>query len=105
MANKFGKFIFGTALIGAAVAGVYYYLNREESPEEGTDFAKDVDSFFDGRKEREYVSLDNSVNEEAKEALKNAVEAAAEAAESVAEDIGVVKDEAAETTEYAFEEL
>lgn len=110
MAKKFGKFLAFTAIIGAAAAGVYYYLNREES-EEGfkPDFAKDVDSFFENKKTREYVSLDKSVSEENKEALKTAVEQAAEdikdKAEQVAENIGVIRDDSAEAADFAFKEF
>lgn len=110
MAKKFGKFLVFSAIIGAAAAGVYYYLNREES-EEGIkpDFAKDVDSFFENKKAREYVSLDKAVSEENKEALKTAVEQVAEdikdKAEQAAENIGIVRDDSAEAADFAFKEF
>ena len=59
MAKKLGKFLFFSALIGAAAAGVYYYLNREETDSVAADFGRDVDNFFENRKNREYVSLNN----------------------------------------------
>lgn len=110
MANKFGKFLLFSAVVGAAAAGAYYFLNREEIENgEKPDFAKDVDNFFDNKNGREYVDLKNIVSSEEKEALKNAVtEAAAdlkEKAEEAAEDLGIVRDDSKEAEDFAFEEF
>ena len=103
MAKKFGKFLAVTAILGAAAAGVYYYLNHENIAEEDKpDFAKDVDNFFESKKTREYVSLNNVASEENKEALKNAVEQATEAAD---ETVGVIRDVSAEAADFAFKEF
>ena len=78
MAKKFGKFLLFSALVGAAAAGVYYYLNREETDSSASDFGRDVDNFFESKKNREYVSLNNVTGDENKEAMKNVVEQVAE---------------------------
>ena len=110
MAKKFGKFLAFSALLGAAAAGVYYYLNREENPDsEKSDFAQDVDNFFENKKSREYVSLNNVVSEENKEALKNAVEKVSEGikekAEEVAASVGIIRDDSTEAADFAFKEF
>lgn len=110
MAKKFGKFLAFTAIAGAAAAGVYYYFNREGITEDAKpDFAKDVDNFFENKKSREYVSLNNVASDENKEALKNAVEQATEeikeTAEQAAENIGIIRDESAEAADFAFKEF
>lgn len=110
MAKKFGKFLAFTALVGAAAAGVYYYLNREESSEDSTsDFAQDVDNFFENKKAREYVSLNNVASDESKEALKNAAMQAAEELKDNAwnteESSGIIRDDSAEAADFAFKEF
>lgn len=110
MAKKFGKFLAFSAIVGAAAAGVYYYLNRDENAEEGkSDFAQDVDNFFENKKSREYVSLNKVVSEENKEAIKNAVEKVTEnikeKAEEVAEGLGIIHDDSAEAADFAFKEF
>ena len=110
MAKKFGKFLLFTALAGAAAAGVYYYLNREESESGSSDFGRDVDSFFEGRKNREYVSLNNVGGDENKEAMKNVVEQVAEELrEKEQEDLeattGIIHDDSQEAADFAFKEF
>lgn len=111
MAKGFGRFLAFTAFVGAAAAGVYYYLNNDKNKEAAkADFAQDVDNFFENKKVRDYVSLDKVVSEENKEALKNAVEKATEEikekAEQVAEKIGIIReDSSAEAADFAFKEF
>ena len=110
MAKKFGKFLIFTALAGAAAAGLYYYLNREDPDSPVADFGRDVDSFFEGKKNREYVSLNNTGGDENKEAMKNVVEQVAEELrEKEKEDLstktGIVRDESQEAADFAFKEF
>lgn len=110
MAKKFGKFLIFSALVGACAAGAYLYLNREECTEGGDDtFSRDVDNFFENKKNREYVSLNNIVSE-GKENLKNVVEKAAEElkekAENLGETTGILKDDASkDAADFAFKEF
>ncbi len=110
MAKKFGKFIFFTALAGAAAAGVYYYLNREDPDSGVSDFGRDVDNFFESKKNREYVSLGNTGGDENKEAMKNVVEQVAEELrekekEDLAQQTGIIHDESQEAADFAFKEF
>ncbi len=109
MAKTFGKFLIFSALVGAAAAGAYLYLNREECTEGDETFSRDVDNFFENKKNREYVSLNNIVSE-GKENLKNVVEKAAEElkekAESLGETTGILKeDESKDAADFAFKEF
>ncbi|MBO4902000.1 MAG: hypothetical protein J5518_04345 [Lachnospiraceae bacterium] len=108
MAKKFGKFVFFTALLGAAAAGVYYYLNRDEEGTATADFSRDVDDFFDGKKNRDYVSLNNVAGDENKEAMKNVVEQVAEELREKAEmddETGIIRDDSQEAADFAFKEF
>ncbi len=108
MAKKLGKFLFFSALIGAAAAGIYYYLNREESDSAAADFGRDVDNFFESKKNREYVSLNNVADDENKEAMKNVVEQVAEELrekEKEEESTGIIHDESQEAADFAFKEF
>lgn len=66
MAKKFGKFLLFSAAVGAAAAGVYYYLQNKNTDDfdfddEELDDEKDTDSQDCGAKdaeERSYVDLD-----------------------------------------------
>ena len=59
--SKFGKFLFTTALAGAAVYGAYYYLRKEEvlTPVVEEDDPSVFDEDLDGEptKARSYVNL------------------------------------------------
>ncbi len=107
MANKFGKFLLTTAALGAVAAGAYVYLKRENDVKNVKDlkdeFKHDVDSFFENKKIREYVSLNKTTPEE-KEVLEDAVSEAAEATEGT-EDLGIVRDESQEAADFAFKEF
>ena len=109
MAKKFGKFLIFTALAGAAAAGIYYYLNREESESGASDFTRDVDNFFEGRKNREYVSLNNVGGDENKEAMKNVVEQVAEELREKEKEeqntTGIIHDDSQEAADFAFKEF
>ncbi len=108
MAKKFGKFLLFSALVGAAAAGVYYYLNREETDSSASDFGRDVDNFFESKKNREYVSLNNVTGDENKEAMKNVVEQVAEELrEKEKEDVqtGIIHDDSQEAADFAFKEF
>ncbi len=107
---KFGKFLVFTALAGAAAAGLYYYLNREEEGPLTGDFGRDVDNFFENKKNREYVSLDNGPVDENKAAMKNVVEQVAEELrekeqEDLKENTGIVRDDSREAADFAFKEF
>ena len=62
MAKKFGKFLLFVSMIGAAVAGAFYFIkNKESSPAEEDDY-EDLDDDSDqdddmASSERSYVSL------------------------------------------------
>ena len=110
MAKKFGKFLIFTALAGAAAAGVYYFLNREDPDSAASDFGRDVDNFFESKKNREYVSLNNAGGDENKEAMKNVVEQVAEELrekekEDLAEKTGIIHDDSQEAADFAFKEF
>ena len=109
MAKKFGKFLFFSALVGAAAAGLYYYLNREEDAIPTGDFSRDVDNFFESKKNREYVSLNNVTGDENKEAMKNVVEQVTEEMRDKAKDLsektGILKDDSQEAADFAFKEF
>lgn len=77
MAKGFGKFLFGTLVAGAAVAGVYYWLKSQEELEDFDDFDDDVNDDLEAfleeeakNSEREYVPLDLSKDRKAEEGDK-----------------------------------
>ena len=81
MAKKFGKRLLGLAVVGAAAAGVYYYLKKEnEIPVNLEDEDEDLDNFDDtleeeGKNKRAYVNLDfETVENKAKEVAEKAGE-------------------------------
>ena len=101
MAKKFGKFLMVTAVLGAAAAGAYYYLqNRDRLTDEDFDEDDDLDDFDDDlddetskETDRNYVDLDLEKAEEFKEGLKAAT---AEATDKV---VGAVKETAEKTAD------
>ena len=63
MGKKFRNFVLFSAVVGAAAAGVYYFLQNKKSSED--DFSDDMDDLDDldvetdtEEKERSYVPLD-----------------------------------------------
>ncbi|MBQ7582180.1 MAG: hypothetical protein IJU25_05120 [Lachnospiraceae bacterium] len=107
---KLGKFLVFTALAGAAAAGVYYYLSKDEDSPLTGDFSRDVDNFFENKKTREYVPLDNEPVDENKAAMKNVVEQVAEELrekeqEDLAEQTGIIRDDSQEAADFAFKEF
>ncbi len=87
VAKKLGKFLVSCAAIGAAAAGVYYYLNkRDEDLQNDTDF-DDFDEFededLDEAEDRDYVDL--SVSDAEKEEKEDTEASASDAAEATEE--------------------
>jgi len=90
--SKFGKFLFKTALIGAAAYGAYYYLRKEEvlTPVVDDDDVSDFDEDLDGEptKARSYVNLtfDKAKAEDlAKSAVKKAKDTITDSVQKVEE--------------------
>ena len=122
--KSFGKFLTFVGVTGAAVAGLWYFLevNKDKSYAEA-DGASDTD---DSSNERSYVSLDPEIKEELKEdvkkaaedikdnaagnkdTLKKAVKSAAQdiiaKAEDAAKGVGLVKEEK-KTSDFEFEDF
>ena len=112
----FGKFVTFVGITGAALAGLWYFMemNRDkcECECDGDDLADD------NGKERNYVSLDPEVKEAAedvkeavkdgKETLKKAVKSSAQdimaKAEDAAKGVGLVKD-SKKTSDFEFEDF
>ena len=92
MANKFGKFLLGSAALGAAAYGAYYYLRKEEvltpvSEDEDEDVTSD-DLDGEPTKARSYVNLtfDKAKAEDlAKNAVKKARETITDSVQKVEE--------------------
>lgn len=62
MAKKFGKFLLFSAAVGAAAAGVYYYLQKKNMTEQTDEFEdEDYDDFSEDLEDedvnRNYVPL------------------------------------------------
>lgn len=87
--NGFGKFLMFCTVVGAACAGAYYYMNKQDK-ELADDFDDDFDDFDDfsddddNKDSRKYVNLgheqedgskedvsDSSKNEDVSDASKN----------------------------------
>ena len=118
MANKFGKFLLGSAALGAAAYGAYYYLRKEEvltpvSEDEDEDVtSEDLDG--EPTKARSYVNLtfDKAKAEDlAKNAVKKARETITDSVQKVEEFfndeptvVDAVKD-AVEVTEGTMEDV
>lgn len=129
--GKFSKFLFLSAMTGAAAYGAYYYLRKEEvltpinEDEDSTDFEEDLDG--EPTKARSYINLTfnkdkaedlaKTAVKKARETLNDSVqkveeffndEPATEAAEDIkeaAEDVAEeIKEEIKEKTEEATEE-
>lgn len=81
MAKAFRKFMFMTALVGAAIYGAYCYLRKEEvlTPANEEDDAPDFDEDLDGEptSARSYINL-NFNKDKAEDLAKNAVKKARE---------------------------
>lgn len=103
--KKLGKIIAFVGVAGAALAGLWYFLDNVKGSEEEDDCDAEEKDVAD--EERSYVSLD-PVSEENKEALKKVVTDAVKEnqakAEEAAEGLGLVKDDVAEkANEFEFE--
>ncbi|MBQ8668007.1 MAG: hypothetical protein IJ526_14295 [Lachnospiraceae bacterium] len=90
--KSFGKFLTFVGVTGAAVAGLWYFLevNKDKSYAEA-DGASDTD---DSSNERSYVSLDPEIKEELKEDVKKVADGAKKAAEDVKKAAEDIKDNA-----------
>ena len=86
MAKGFGKFVLFCAAVGAAAAGAYYYLNKQDElyPEYEDDDFDDFDDFDDGESAsgRNYVDIEHG-----QEKAGDAAEKAADAVEEVVDAI------------------
>ena len=91
--KSFGKFVTFVGVTGAALAGLWYFLevNKDKSYAEG-DGASDTDDFSS---ERSYVSLDPEIKEELKEDVQKVADGAKKAAEDVKKAAEDIKDNAA----------
>ncbi len=99
--KKFGRFLFGSAVLAAAGAGVYYaYRKLTEKPgeEDDDDFLDDLDDYdldedVETPKAPEYVSINPEAAAKAADELKEAAQnLAGEAKESVEEAKDAAKD-------------
>ena len=95
---KFGKFLVFTALAGAAAAGLYYYLNKDEEGPLTGDFGRDVDNFFENKKNRDKAAMKNVVEQVAEELREKEQE-------DLAEKTGIVRDDSQEAADFAFKEF
>ena len=113
MASKLGKFLAFVAVVGAACAGVYYFLNKDNEccSCDCDDCTDDLGEAFTKKAslKREYVSLskDNikSAAESIKVKLDEAAEELKEKAQNIAEGVGLVKDDSTETADFEFEDF
>ena len=86
MAGKFGKLLSFTAVVGAATAGIFYFVKHRNSHSfEDFDEDFDTDCSDDSEPSREYVSLDLSGKENTAPALDNEESAQDETKELVHE--------------------
>lgn len=126
---KLGKFLLFSAVVGAAAAGVYHYMqNKNNSVEEFDDFDDfdDLDDFDDDKESKEdsekrgYVALDTAktfVSETASKAkdaatkvgkkIKSTIDdaKAKKDAEAAAETVADVASDAADVAEKSTEEF
>jgi len=99
--KKFLKLLGFVTVAGAAVAGLWYFLDNTREYDDD-DFEEEDDDEEDAeeevKEERAYVSLDPVAEEENKSALEKAVTSAVKEtiakAEETADGVGVVKEEA-----------
>ena len=86
MAKGFGKFVLFCAAVGAAAAGAYYYLNKQDElyPEYYDDDFDDFDDFDDGESAsgRNYVDIEHG-QEKAEDAAENASDAVEEVVDAI----------------------
>lgn len=96
--KKFGKLLAFITVAGAAVAGLWYFLDNTKVYDDDFEDDEDDDDEEADDEERSYVSLDPVVTSEDKAALEKAVTSAVKdtiaKAEETAEGVGVVKEEA-----------
>jgi hypothetical protein len=86
MAGKFGKLLTFTAVVGAATAGIFYFVKHRNSHSfEDFDEDFDTDCSEDSEPSREYVSLDLSGKENTASNLDNGEPAQDETKELVHE--------------------
>jgi len=103
--KKFGKIVAFIGVAGAALAGLWYFLDNVKDCEGCCQDSDEDEEKKD--EERSYVSLDPEEKEEDKEALKKAVTDAVKEtqakAEEAAEGLGVVaEDIAKKADEFEF---
>lgn len=95
--KKFGKLLAFVTVAGAAVAGLWYFLDNTKVYEEDDFEDEDADDEVKEEEERAYVSLDPVVADEDKAALEKAVTSAVKEsiakAEETADGVGVVKED------------
>lgn len=98
---KFGKKLFKAAVIGAAFAGVYYYLQKKDQEIPVNMDDADSEGHTEEPKKRSYVSLDfDTVSSKAKDVAGKV----AEKAEKAASSIGSFISEAGERVEEFFDD-
>ena len=102
MSKKFGKFLFGTAVLGTAAAAAAYYYYQKKNEET---VVLDGDEPAEAPK-RTYTSLDD-ISEVAKKFTESAKETAGKVSKSAKEAYTKVKDrfQASDDLDDLFEEL
>ena len=89
---KFGKSLLALTIIGAAAAGTYYYLKKQDGnvpadmdeDDDFDNFDADVEDGAASAKKRSYVNINfNTVEEKAKVAAEKAADFASKAADSI----------------------
>ena len=103
MSKKFGKFLFGTAVLGTAAAAAAYYYYQKKNEE--TVILNEGDEPVEAPK-RTYTSLDD-ISEVAKKFTESAKETAGKVSKSAKEAYTKVKDrfQTADDLDDLFEEL
>ena len=89
---KFGKSLLELTIIGAAAAGTYYYLKKQDGnvpadmdeDDDFDNFDADVEDGAASAKKRSYVNINfNTVEEKAKVAAEKVADVASKAADSI----------------------